>query len=181
MGGDLHGANDAPYFSPLTDRSVLYSIDGGTTWRVAVPDIFFSQQTSGQCKPWDSVAVGLPAECDNRADVRLAFRWRNAMPIDLTGLSGSRFSSFNVDNLSLEQAPAPTVNFDVPLSTTVCRTEVVTLRDLSNTFGATPTYSWSISPATFSYVNGTTANSKSPEVTFTAAGNYSITLTLSNS
>ncbi|MBX3102735.1 MAG: gliding motility-associated C-terminal domain-containing protein [Bacteroidetes bacterium] len=179
FGGDL-GENDDPFYSPLTDRSVLYSIDGGVTWKMLVKDIYFNQQTSGACKPWDTISVGLPAECDNRADLRLAFRWRNAMNPNEDGYSGSRFSSYNIDDLTLEQAPAPVPNFSVLLFTTVCRTEVVSLRDESNTFGAMPTYTWSITPATFSYVNGTNANSKNPEVAFNAAGNYSITLTLSN-
>ena len=42
------------------------------------------------------------------------------------------------------------------------------------------TYTWVISPATFNYVNGTNANSENIEVEFTAAGNYTITLTATN-
>lgn len=45
----------------------------------------------------------------------------------------------------------------------------------------TPTYNWAISPNTFAYTGGTTATSVNPQVQFSAAGTYSVTLTASNS
>lgn len=41
-------------------------------------------------------------------------------------------------------------------------------------------WTWSISPASFIFVNGTNANSENPEVEFTAAGTYTISLNVSN-
>ncbi len=51
---------------------------------------------------------------------------------------------------------------------------------ISNQTAASPaadTYAWTITPATFEFVNSTTANSKDVEVKFTATGNYTIALT----
>jgi len=44
----------------------------------------------------------------------------------------------------------------------------------------TPSYSWSISPNTFNYINGSNAQSESPEVVFTDSGYYDVQLIASN-
>ncbi len=45
---------------------------------------------------------------------------------------------------------------------------------------AATNWSWTITPSTFTYVNGTNANSQNPQVEFTAAGSYTVTLEASN-
>ena len=45
----------------------------------------------------------------------------------------------------------------------------------------TPTsWSWTITPATFTFINATSATSQNPEITFTATGNYTVSLTATN-
>jgi hypothetical protein len=48
------------------------------------------------------------------------------------------------------------------------------------TWGTPNSWTWTITPGTFSYVGGTSASSEYPQVQFTAGGNYTITLTASN-
>jgi PKD repeat protein len=43
------------------------------------------------------------------------------------------------------------------------------------------TWSWSFSPSTVTFINGTDANSRNPQITFDVAGTYDVTLTSSNS
>lgn len=72
---------------------------------------------------------------------------------------------------------SPTACFET-LTTDVCEASIVTFTDLSD---YTPTsWTWSITPGTFTFVNGTNANSQFPDVQFNAAGTYQITLTATN-
>ncbi|KAB2815665.1 PKD domain-containing protein [Phaeocystidibacter marisrubri] len=71
----------------------------------------------------------------------------------------------------------PVANFGA-VKTVACTNEAIQLVDSST--GVPTSYSWSISPNTYSYINGTGASSHQPEVHFSAAGQYTITLTVSN-
>ncbi len=72
---------------------------------------------------------------------------------------------------------APTANFSIS-TTKPCLNSTVALAD--QTGGVPTSWSWSISPATFNYVDGTSAASQNPHVQFTAYGSYSISLTATN-
>ncbi|MFT5645492.1 MAG: photosystem II stability/assembly factor-like uncharacterized protein [Aureispira sp.] len=63
-------------------------------------------------------------------------------------------------------------------ATGVCMGEAVTFTDNSS---YTPTsWTWTITPATFTFVGGTNANSQNPQVSFTAGGAYNIQLNATN-
>ena len=63
-------------------------------------------------------------------------------------------------------------------STEVCAGDVVTLTDFTS---YTPTsWTWTITPATYSFTGGTNANSQNPQVLFNAAGMYDIQLKADN-
>jgi photosystem II stability/assembly factor-like uncharacterized protein len=51
----------------------------------------------------------------------------------------------------------------------------------SNSDYSPTSWTWTISPATFNFLNGTNANSENPEIAFTAAGTYTISLNANNS
>ena len=72
---------------------------------------------------------------------------------------------------------APIACFDVS-TTSTCLGNTATLNDQSD-FAPT-SWSWSFSPNTVNYVNGTSSSSQNPEVEFLSTGNYTITLTATN-
>ncbi len=75
-------------------------------------------------------------------------------------------------------ATPPVANFSAS-TTTPGVGATVNLTDLSTN---TPTsWVWSFSPATITYVGGTTSTSQNPQVQFNAAGYYTVTLTATNS
>jgi predicted RNA-binding protein with TRAM domain len=76
------------------------------------------------------------------------------------------------------ESVGPVVCFEAS-STNVCSGSPVTFTDFSS---YTPIgWTWAISPATFTYIGGTHANSQNPEVVFNAAGVYDVSLTAVNS
>ena len=60
----------------------------------------------------------------------------------------------------------------------ICSGDTIQFTD-SSLFNPT-TYAWSFSPSNVTFVNGTSASSQHPEVKFSNAGYYSVTLTVSN-
>ncbi len=60
-----------------------------------------------------------------------------------------------------------------------CLGTVVNLID--GTSGVPTSWSWTITPSTFSYVGGTDSTSQFPEVNFSSVGSYSVSLIVSNS
>jgi PKD repeat protein len=75
------------------------------------------------------------------------------------------------------RARAPIVNFTAS-STTPEVGQTVTFLDLSNP--AATAWNWSITPNTYSYVNGTSNTSMNPQVQFNSAGTYSVSLLATN-
>lgn len=92
------------------------------------------------------------------------------------GSSGAEWQAdIAIDGISLTAAPK--ANFSAS-DTLPCINQNVVLSDQSS---QNPTaWNWSISPATFMYMNNTNANSSQPVVRFLANGNYNITLQATN-
>ncbi|MBK7029753.1 MAG: S8 family serine peptidase [Bacteroidales bacterium] len=72
---------------------------------------------------------------------------------------------------------APVADFSANTTTPAVNAQV-NFTDISS--NVPTTWAWSFNPATVTYLNGTTSASQNPQVKFTAAGTYSVTLTATN-
>lgn len=99
--------------------------------------------------------------------------------IRFRGSTGSDYQGdLAIDDFSITQAStAPVAGFSVS-NPTPCTGEIVDLIDQSTNVPSS--WNWSISPNTFSFVNGSTASSQNPQVVFNALGSYTVTLIASN-
>lgn len=169
--------------------SILYSTDGGATWKVLVPNIQATIPSAvwlayhfvaGTCNNWIRLTFNFPTDAENIPNLRIAFRWRNDNSFPMTTADYTLSAGFNVDNIRIEAAAPPTANFSVN-KTTVCKNETVTFTNLTSIPCNLPTtYTWTITPGTFTFVGSTNQNSPNPQVQFTANGTYTVTLTATN-
>jgi PKD repeat protein len=74
-------------------------------------------------------------------------------------------------------SPLPTAHFSVS-TTTPCLSQTVTFQD--QTTQSPSSWLWSITPASFSYVGGTSSASQNPQVHFNAYTTYSVQLIVTN-
>lgn len=79
-----------------------------------------------------------------------------------------------VESVTCSILPVPVANFSTSAATT-CANTTVTLTDA--TTGSPNAWAWSITPATYGFVGGTSATSQNPQIQFTAAGTYNVQLT----
>lgn len=99
--------------------------------------------------------------------------------IHITGTTGSDYDSdIAIDQFVVEDLiGAPVADFTAN-TTAPCLQAPIVLQDLS---AKTPnSWQWSISPSTYQFVGGTSANDAQPQVAFTAYGSYSISLVVTN-
>ncbi len=191
LGGDTSSTND------YVDRSILYSIDGGTTWKVLVEDLadvfdnagnrIYDITTAGTCKGWTKFSIEFPSDANNISNLRIAFRFRNENPASPGAGDYTTSSGFNIDDIKIVSRA-----FDVDFQadqTTVCRNITTTFASF---FVSQPpvdpfnppsySYAWSFSPsAGVTYVNGTSSTDPSIQVQFANAGTYTVTLTVTQS
>ncbi|MCB9232296.1 MAG: PKD domain-containing protein [Bacteroidia bacterium] len=115
----------------------------------------------------------------NTATVNLSAFNGNIIAIRFRGITGTGFESdIAIDDIQIVDPNAPIIADFYANLTSVCPGETVSFTDLSNT---TPTsWTWSISPGTYSYTGGTNASSQNPKVIFANTGSYTVTLTSGN-
>lgn len=91
---------------------------------------------------------------------------------------GDYMGDIALDDFSIyEVNSAPEASFTTPISS-VCLYTPTFLYDVST--NAPSQWQWNIQPNTFTFINGTSANSPNPVVSFSQAGFYDITLIASN-
>lgn len=100
-------------------------------------------------------------------------------PIGANGLKGRRSLAVAKPlNTTFGCQSAPAAGF-MASSTVACPNQTVTLIDQS--LNLATSWRWSISPSSFTFVNGTSDTSQAPQVQFTGNGNYTIQLIAGNS
>jgi len=118
------------------------------------------------------------------------FNWQNVQ-VNLAPYAGSvvniRFrantgpdfqSDIAIDDVQVLLSTASPVADFTPDNAAPCIAETVILQNNSSNYPST--YNWTITPATYQFVNGTNASSINPQVQFNAIGTYSVTLDVTN-
>lgn len=114
-----------------------------------------------------------------QATVNLSAFNGKVINVRFRGITGTDFTSdMALDDISIIESSTPPQAMFVGNPISTCPGNVVSFTDQS--INNPTTWAWSITPSTFTFVNGTNANSQNPEVVFSAAGNYTVTLVASN-
>lgn len=174
-------------------NSVWYSSNGGSTWvskEGNLPDmpvrwalfnpndrtevilatevgIWSTSNLSVASPSWTSSNSGL-------ANVRVDMLQIRASDNEVIAATHGR-GLFSSSGFATAQAPVADFGYNLSVP---CTGQTVTLSDSST--GNPTSWAWTITPSTFTFNVGSSASSQNPEVTFNAAGNYSIKLVVSN-
>lgn len=123
--------------------------------------------SGNQGNQWRQVVINLSTYANQTISIR--FR----------GITGDDFESdLAIDDIKVYDIFGPPSSDFNASATQICGGEVVTMNDASQ-FGPA-NWNWSITPATHTYVNGTSNSSQNPQVLFNAAGTYSVQLITGN-
>lgn len=120
-----------------------------------------------QGNQWDEAIIGLLPYKGQIIRFRIRGNTANG------ALSDIAIDDFSIANVSTP----PVANFGASV-TNPCMSDTVVLFDNSQ-FNVT-SWSWSVSPNTFNYVNGTDSTSENPEIVFGATGIYTVTMVGTN-
>ncbi len=135
----------------------------GNTWynNIMIPLV------GNQGTEWQKAEVDLSTFNENIINLRFRAYTGNGARTDLA-----------IDNFSIVETAAPPIADFIPENYLICTNQTVQLFD--NSYNEPTEWHWSISPTTFSFVDGSSAHSPNPFVTFANNGVYSITLQTTN-
>ena len=178
------------------NNDIYESIDGGNTWTNfsgTLPNISVNTIVIDPASPLKAMYLGM--------DVGVYYRDNTMSDWSMysTGLTNVEITELEIYNNPTEcksklfastygmglwtsdlKDPgnvAPIACFEAS-RTDVCAGQTISFTSLSS---FTPTsWTWTVSPATFTYMNGTNANSENPDIRFTAADTYTVSLTVTN-
>ncbi len=152
------GSSGSPIFNQ--NHQVVGQLSGGSSFCNATsqPDLYGKMFTN-----WD--------QCGTAANAQLK-PWLDPSNTGVTSLAGVAAPC------TATTPVAPVANFSAN-ATAISVGTTVQFTDLST--GAPSSWAWTVSPATgWSYAGGTSATSQNPQITFTTAGSYTITLVATN-
>ncbi len=152
--------NTLNYYTP-TNEAIYVGTDLGVFYKDA------------SMSSWISFSLGLPAAIEV-TDLEIYY---SANPT-LSRISASTYGrGVWTSDVYILTNTAPVAQFTVS-TTTPCVGSVTQFSDLS--FPSATSWSWTITPSTFSYTGGTNATSPNPKVIFSATGSYTVALTATN-
>lgn len=155
--------DDRNVSSTECETFVAFSFDAGMTWEdIKVSDVAFTPA------PIPGLASGYMGDY-----LGISSRGGMVYPVWADNRTGTVMSYVS----PLELARTPNSAFSAS-TRTPCLSDTVLFTDLSLKYPVS--WSWSISPDTYVYVNGTTSASQHPEFLFYAMGDYSVQLITTN-
>lgn len=140
----------------------------------------YFDKSSGVPQAWNWTFEGADPSSStdkNPTDIQYATEGTFAVTLTVTNPAGEDTKTVT-EYITVNSALLPIVDFTTA-DTAQCSTMSAIFEDLSE--GCPTAWTWSFEPNTVSFVNGTDANSQNPEVMFDAAGDYNVTLNVSNS
>lgn len=155
--------DDRNVLSTQCEVFVATSADAGNTWEdFKVSDVAFTPAPiPGLASSYMGDYLGISA-----VDSRVYPTW----PDNRSGSIMTYTSPFDL-------SPLPSANFGAS-SITPCLGQIVQFTDMTT---KDPTlWNWTITPAGYAYVNGTSSTSQNPQVQFNTYGNYSVQLIVTN-
>lgn len=117
----------------------------------------------------------------NDANPQIQFAANGTYTVELTATNCAGDSVVNKLNFINITDCVPEADFSADLlnvcTEPIASLDTISLTDLSTSVSASiSSWTWTFSPATISFVNGTNANSQNPQVTFDAVGGYEVSL-----
>lgn len=141
--------------------------------------IDFSDLSVGLPSTWNWVFEGAsPSTSNDTNPQNILYQTEGLYDVSLTVTNAFGTNTITYpDYIQVSANPVPYVFVNISDSLP-CIAETVTLSD--NSLYNPTSWEWTIEPATFVYVNGTTSSSQQPQIEFLRQGQYNISLSASN-
>jgi PKD repeat protein len=121
---------------------------------------------------------GTPSSSTEQNPTNIIYNSAGTFDVTLTVTNAEGSNTLTIpDYITASTTILPEIDFSVT-DTIACLGDTLLFTDL--TIYNPVTWQWAITPETFSYVNGTSANSQNPEVVLNESGVYTVTLTATN-
>ena len=188
---DANPANDrikaATYGRGLWESDLYFStpMANFTSDQTNIPigcSVNFTDLSNGVPFSWQwSFPGGTPATSHQRNPAGITYNTPGKYDVQLIVTNDAGADTLIMPQfIQVSDALYPEANF-VADNKSFCSTEQPIVKFTDATSFCPNSWNWIFNPSTISFVNGTNASSKNPEVKFNAEGNYSVTLISSNS
>jgi photosystem II stability/assembly factor-like uncharacterized protein/PKD repeat protein len=134
--------------------------------------VFYRDSSMGD---WSAFRTGLPATAEV-TELEIWYDNNNHLNSRIRAATYGR--GLWESDLYTNPTSAPQIVFSASDSS-VCVNDIITLSDASTNIPQS--WKWTITPTTFNFISGSNDSSQNPQLRFTAAGNYTITLMATNS